>query len=909
MLGLSAAKEQSLFPESTSKKQPVTPSVTVTPTSAPVSSSHTPTQKPFTITVTSVPSPAPATSKSSVLPSVVPPLSSSIAKDSFTSFLAQAEQQNLLLKKQQQQQQRKSYEAMIADINKVADFSSKVNSYSHEAKVNKWLAEQQNSVVPEQPLSADYLTAAAASRRRRPRVDPSLLDWKKLTGEEHVPVMNRLTGKKLTGTKAPQLKRLGQWLIENPLFDVDPKWAELVKERGNLTHDLQKRLPMVGGSGGNSKKGPGRPPLLASPTGTNNTPPVSSAAAAAANLAAATSSMASTLPFPSLATSGLGGLNSSLLSSLSLGQFDPKTNPLLLPFGGMSNMNALNSMGGLGSLGNMNLFANLAGLGIPGLTGMDAAGLAAAAAASVTDTGQVSSSAGAVASSSGSGKSKSRKPSSDSHGGGGNGGSSSKPPSSSSASSSGSGANTLPTTSPFPFFFPNPSLLYTPLGLGGLNPFTLQPGMSSAYDSLAQQCGLLNGTLGAAAAAAAAAASSASPNSSSRGKSGSGNSSRGGSCTATSATGTLTTTSIGGSSKHHRGSSSRDAVAAAAAAAAAAPLQQLLLPHDAHLLESISRVAGSLDVSKRKDDKKDEKRKNLESLSRAGLLPDFPSSDKLKVSKRDFLGANPAELSKFMELPGSSKRSREQEMKEALEQLSKTPAEFITRTLVSEEQRSSNKRPRELKDTPESLTKDDIEQPLPPTKKMKESSLSLENILVPATSSASGTSVPNIETGGVDIEALLTPSTVVKGPASVDTEDKPASQSTENITTCEEIADEPKTCPLSGASPGAASKDQDGSESGESGTAGKGKNAGVAGRRTRGKRKSGEMDHEAPIIERKNLRSSAGRAAAAAAARVAAEQAAAKQQEAAAAAVASASDSGPEAGGGSSQEECPSGDA
>lgn len=86
---------------------------------------------------------------------------------------------------------------MIADINKVADFSSKVNSYSHEAKVNKWLAEQQNSIVPEQPLSADYLSAAAAaaSRRRRPRVDPSLLDWKKLTGEEIKSMMNKLNGK------------------------------------------------------------------------------------------------------------------------------------------------------------------------------------------------------------------------------------------------------------------------------------------------------------------------------------------------------------------------------------------------------------------------------------------------------------------------------------------------------------------------------------------------------------------------------------------------------------------------------------------------------------------------------------------------------------------------------------------
>lgn len=48
--------------------------------------------------------------------------------------------------------------------------------------------------MPEQPLCADFLSAP---RRRRPRVDPTLLDWKKLTGEENVSVINRLTGKKV----------------------------------------------------------------------------------------------------------------------------------------------------------------------------------------------------------------------------------------------------------------------------------------------------------------------------------------------------------------------------------------------------------------------------------------------------------------------------------------------------------------------------------------------------------------------------------------------------------------------------------------------------------------------------------------------------------------------------------------
>jgi len=60
--------------------------------------------------------------------------------------------------------------------------------------VNKWLAEQH---MPEQqPLPADFLSSVP--RRRRPRVDPTLLDWKKLTGEENVSVINRETGKKVS---------------------------------------------------------------------------------------------------------------------------------------------------------------------------------------------------------------------------------------------------------------------------------------------------------------------------------------------------------------------------------------------------------------------------------------------------------------------------------------------------------------------------------------------------------------------------------------------------------------------------------------------------------------------------------------------------------------------------------------
>lgn len=771
VLGLSAAKEQSLFPE-TLKKPTIAPSVTVTPTSAPVSSAHSQSQKPFTITVTSVPSPAPP--RSSSIPNMLPSLSAS-GKDSFSSLLAQAEQ----LKKQQQQ--RKSYEAMIADINKETGFG-KVNSYSHEAKVNKWLAEQ-SAVLAEQPLGADYL----APRRRRPRVDPSLLDWKKLTGDENVSVINRVTGKKLTGPKAPTLKRLGQWLVENPMYDIDPKWADLVKERGNLSHDLQKRLPSTSKKGGGM---PGRPPLLSSPTG-------SAAGTSSSNI---NTSLASNLSsFPSLASSGLGGLNTNLLSGLSgLGQFDSK-NPLLMPFAGLPNVNALSSMGGLGNLSNMNLFANLAGLGIPGLGGMDPATLAAEAAKSGNNTSSSS-------------KSKSQKPA-EAH-------SSSKTQSSSSASAA---ASSIPTSSPFPFFFPNPSLLYTPLGLGGLTPFSLQPGMS-AYDTLAQQCGLLNGNLNPA----------ASPNSTSK----SGKSTR----PPSSSTATSTSQSSPSPGPKIPKTSSREA-----------QLQQLLLPPDTHLLESISKVAGSLDASMKY--KKDDKRKALESLR--GMLPtDFTKDKKM-------LSPGLADFGKLLEST-ATKKSQEQQMKEALEQLSKNNADFMARAFA--ETSSSGKRSRESTDS--STVEEESA-----AKRQKESQESAQ----PS---------PNTEqTPGVDIEALLPPSTVVKSttPPPSDADEKenppqpPPPPPQQHETDQEKPPTETETAQQAAASPqpqesGATTT----AASGEGGTAG-GENPESppkkSTKRTRSKRKSGELplDHEA-IIEKKNLRSSASRSAAAAAARAAAAE-------------------------------------
>ena len=79
----------------------------------------------------------------------------------------------------------------------------------------------------------------AGPSRRRTRLDPSKLHLSEITGEENVAVLNRTTGKKITGAKAPPLKHLTQWLERNADFDVDPKWAHIVKSKVKLGYESE----------------------------------------------------------------------------------------------------------------------------------------------------------------------------------------------------------------------------------------------------------------------------------------------------------------------------------------------------------------------------------------------------------------------------------------------------------------------------------------------------------------------------------------------------------------------------------------------------------------------------------------------------------------------------------------------
>lgn len=360
-------------------------------------------------------------------------------------------------------------------------------------------------------------------------------------------------------------------------------------------------------------------------------------------------SMAPNLSFPSLASAGLGGLNpSTLLSSLSMGNFDPKNNPLLMPFSGLPNIGALGGMGGLSNMNLTNsLFANLAGLGLPGLAGMDPS--------SMNDSSHATQSP-----QSNSKTSKSRKSESNSK---------------NTPSSSANVPSSLPGS--LPFFFPNPSLLYTPLGLGGLNPFSLQPGaISSAYDSLS----LLNGSLNVSSPNTSQSSLSRHKTSSSRGQN------------SNASTVTSSSQRQPRTSTHHLPSST---------------------PSSSDLLENLTRAGRNLsqpDLSKSRNSRDVD---NLRSLMSS--IPPF------NVLAAGALAGG----------SGDSKKSREQEMREALENLSKASPELFARSLPDDKKFSfptmemiekTLKRPSSEQNTfserPSKRTKDMISPitiPVPPT--------------------------------------------------------------------------------------------------------------------------------------------------------------------------------------------------
>ncbi|XP_028176738.1 chromodomain-helicase-DNA-binding protein 7 [Ostrinia furnacalis] len=650
VLGLSAAKTRS--PTSTvtsetsrSRNTPILPDVTVTPAAPPTSSAAAAVQKPFSVTVTNVPSPQ-ASSKE------------------LSSFLQQSLEQN---------KSQKSSSPVT------------MKSYSHEAKVNKWLAEQ----------------ASVESRRRglTPRLAP----------DEHVPVVHRVTGKRIVGHKAPQLKHLAQWIAENPMYDIDSKWTEGIKEHVKLPQDVrsQRHSPMPPASSmGERKKG--RPPTLDSPSSTvlsANSHLAQNMNSLNPALLASLSSLSAFDPKTLAATlSNLTGFDPKLLSSFdpkvlsNLANFDSKNNPLLNSFGSMPNL--------LGNIAGGNLFANLAGLGLPGFSSLDMNALGAAGTSGD--------------------KTKQRKP------------------------DAGSTSSSKSANSQFPFVFPNPNMLYPQLGLSGLNPFGMHSGMSSAYDAL----GLLSNSL-------AASSGSSTLHSSSH------NSGRNSTKTTTPRSSTVVTNSS--TSRQQKVSDRQQS----------SQLPQILLPPDPYLLESLSKQSlnyeSILRADKRSRDtechettatdlsKTDKKKLPFDTL-RSQVPPEFAAVQEklLKGDKKDIdiskmlleqmaSGALSASLVSSAE----AKKVKDAE-KDAYEKLSKSSSEYIARTLSSEDGSSNVSLALKRSHDEMSCEPENLALQSPELKKVKESNSSENN------SNKEKPPDPSPNTGEMDLEDLIAPSTVIK---------------------------------------------------------------------------------------------------------------------------------------------------
>ncbi|CAC5413135.1 CHD9 [Mytilus coruscus] len=175
--------------------------------------------------------------------------------------------------------------------------------------LEKWLDEHPGYMIAD--CEEDFYDDIPR-RGRKSRLDPSMIDPMMMTGEENVSVVNRITGKKITGAKAPPLKYLTEWLEQNPLYDVDSKWSDIVRSKVNLPKSLQSRVV----------------------TPTRGRKPKDSLSS---------SLMGSDIPFSAASLAGLSGFhNPSLMSMSGL----PKL-PLGMPFGALPNFGLGNPLLGM----------------------------------------------------------------------------------------------------------------------------------------------------------------------------------------------------------------------------------------------------------------------------------------------------------------------------------------------------------------------------------------------------------------------------------------------------------------------------------------------------------------------------------------------------------------------------------
>ena len=96
--------------------------------------------------------------------------------------------------------------------------------------------------------------AIGSAKRKRKQahtatvIDPSKLDLDSINGNEHVAVVDRISGVKVEGNDAPMLNNIIDFLYKNPMFDIAPEWEVIVKAQKSFPADLLKRVANVSSS-------------------------------------------------------------------------------------------------------------------------------------------------------------------------------------------------------------------------------------------------------------------------------------------------------------------------------------------------------------------------------------------------------------------------------------------------------------------------------------------------------------------------------------------------------------------------------------------------------------------------------------------------------------------------------------
>lgn len=173
-------------------------------------------------------------------------------------------------------------------------------------------------------------------------------------GDEHITVLNRKNGARLSGTKAPQLKNLPVWLEKNPDWDVEPKFADLVLTKGKLSEKLKSRIisGLATATVQSAAKSSGRSANSSSSNATSSSAHQGSTTATLSSVAANTAAASAAFQDPLLSLAVAAGIDPLQLPFL-LSSFG---NPMLagmggynLPFMGFGGMGS-NSIFGFGDL-------------------------------------------------------------------------------------------------------------------------------------------------------------------------------------------------------------------------------------------------------------------------------------------------------------------------------------------------------------------------------------------------------------------------------------------------------------------------------------------------------------------------------------------------------------------------------